>query len=408
MARAYNHPVRLVILACLLAASCHREPRRTASPTPSATPAAPVPSPTPGPRVYVHGKIVDLDARKVVAEVGGKWQVAAQDERDVLVFDGGDLRAIELATARDRWRVKGRFCFEIRLAGDTVYCLAGDGLSALERASGATRWNAPEVDSQALEFGRLVLLPELVIASAGGKLTMLAASDGRRLDPGPPPAPGADDLAVTRIGAGFCAWGEVAAPPRVLARCCHRTRCQDVTITQPPTDLDGRWSMIDGGDRVLLRGDGGSVAFDLDAGKQVRVADPITAVRRGDGSSAGYLTIGGDFTLLDLAGNNKVELRGLRENTAPAWLDGGRLIVGNYTFMSVGADLHAFDPRTGALLWEADVQEWQVAHSKYFNQINVELRGSHVLLWGHESANDYLQVFDARTGAREFVDHAGP
>jgi PQQ-like domain len=401
------------LAALALVSACSRSPRRTDARVvrPSATPE--VVAADSGRRVFVHGKLLDLDSHSVIAVVGGAFAGSDQDERDAFVSDIGDLRAIEFATGKDSWRDKARYCGEIRVAGDNVYCLAGDGLTAIDRATGATRWAAANVTELDLEFHRLLLLPRIVVlvANQGQEVGAFGAADGKPLTPQTPltlpTASPHGDIALNRVGDGFCAWAGVDHADQVVATCCDgdARSCQPITIDLLQTQHDGRWSFIDGGDRFALNGDDEAVIVELPSGKQRRVVGAIRQpARRRDGSPAGFLISGAAALVYQDLQDNTVPLSPLLDGLTPVWVDSERLIAGSFNFMTTGAALSSFDVHTGAPIWTADVQDWPVAHSKYFNDIKVELRGSHVLLWGHESSNDYLQVFDLATGKREFVD----
>ncbi len=361
----------------------------------------PVVSPAPS-RVYVHGKIYDLEQRTVVAELGGAPRLAVQDERDVLVMDRGELRAIDLLTTRERWH-STQFCWNLALAGDQVYCVSGAGLATLDRATGQERWHHPGPSPDDVDFAHVAFMADGVAWTDDDGTHLLAAADGHELA-----VDGLDKplAAVNRVGAGFCVWLEEQPSP-IDVRCCQGVSCRSFSVARPPGHLDGRWSLRDTGGGFVLAGDGAAVAVDLASGAQQTLDDFTAVVRDAGGRAAGFLSgavpalayhdgAGAPRPLTDVASDPDV--------VSAARADAGRLYVPRYRFMSVGAGLQAFDRATGALVWSADVEMWPVDHSKYFNRIELELRGDHVLLWGHESSNDYLQVFDARTGKREFVD----
>lgn len=76
------------------------------------------------------------------------------------------------------------------------------------------------------------------------------------------------------------------------------------------------------------------------------------------------------------------------------------LIVAHFHRIATGSSLHAFDLSTGAPRWRADVQQLQVAHSKYWNDVSIERTGSTLILRGMEAGGCYLQTFELATGRR--------
>lgn len=76
------------------------------------------------------------------------------------------------------------------------------------------------------------------------------------------------------------------------------------------------------------------------------------------------------------------------------------LIVANYHPIATGASLQAFDVKTGYLVWEADVKQMMVDHSKYFNKVILSSYDNKIIMEGNEAFGDYLQIFDLTSGKR--------
>jgi hypothetical protein len=87
-------------------------------------------------------------------------------------------------------------------------------------------------------------------------------------------------------------------------------------------------------------------------------------------------------------------------NAAVALVAGDLLVVGLFHRIATGSDLIAVDVKTGALRWKADVVQMQVAHSKYWNDVALDLDGGRVVMRGYEAAGCYEQTFDLATGRR--------
>ncbi len=87
--------------------------------------------------------------------------------------------------------------------------------------------------------------------------------------------------------------------------------------------------------------------------------------------------------------------------------DGNRLYVAAYCNIASGSDLVCVDLKTGNEVWQADVEQLIVEHSKYGNRVHLRKFGNVLALFGHEMGGDYLQLFDAATGKRLFstLDH---
>lgn len=78
----------------------------------------------------------------------------------------------------------------------------------------------------------------------------------------------------------------------------------------------------------------------------------------------------------------------------------GRLFVAHHSAISSGAKVLAYNLRTGALLWEKQLQaNGPVDHSKYRNEVQLAPREHHILAYGRESGGSYIEILDARTGA---------
>jgi hypothetical protein len=88
-------------------------------------------------------------------------------------------------------------------------------------------------------------------------------------------------------------------------------------------------------------------------------------------------------------------------DTATTLVVGDKLIVAFYHRIASGASLSAYDINTGALKWKADVHQLNVSHSKYWNDVSLELRYPTVVMRGFEAGGCYEQVFDVATGRRQ-------
>lgn len=79
---------------------------------------------------------------------------------------------------------------------------------------------------------------------------------------------------------------------------------------------------------------------------------------------------------------------------------GDLLIVAHYHRIATGSGLSALDLATGAIKWKAEVQQLQIAHSKYWNDVTLTRAGNTLTLRGVESGGCHLQTFELATGRR--------
>jgi len=91
------------------------------------------------------------------------------------------------------------------------------------------------------------------------------------------------------------------------------------------------------------------------------------------------------------------------ESTSPL-LYGNILVVSYYCRISTGSELMALNAETGELLWDAEVVQLMVPHSKYYNSVFLSRYGEKLVMRGCESGGTYVQVFDVNTGKRLFED----
>lgn len=123
------------------------------------------------------------------------------------------------------------------------------------------------------------------------------------------------------------------------------------------------------------------------------------------GALVGVLTLDRRQIALIDAGTGKPRWRvtapaGVRDESFSALVDGDRLILANYHRYATGASLTALDLGSGALRWSADVEQMNVGHSEYFNDVALEARGATVVMRGYEAAGCYVQSFDLASGRR--------
>jgi hypothetical protein len=153
-----------------------------------------------------------------------------------------------------------------------------------------------------------------------------------------------------------------------------------------------------------------AVAYDLRTRKEVATVDTDQAalVENTAGDLVGILT----FRHVDPAPRHLMlwadgKEQWLAQPLVETWGDsattlvsGDLLVVAFYHRIATGSSLMAFDLKTGAIRWKADVVQMMVGHSKYFNDVSLDLRGTTIVMRGFEAAGCYVQTFDAATGKR--------
>jgi len=81
-------------------------------------------------------------------------------------------------------------------------------------------------------------------------------------------------------------------------------------------------------------------------------------------------------------------------------IDGGTLYEARFGNISSGCTLHAFDAHTGRERWAVSLTGLgPIAHSKYFNLVQVRVIGGRPVVFGWEAAGKYIEERDATSGA---------
>jgi hypothetical protein len=78
------------------------------------------------------------------------------------------------------------------------------------------------------------------------------------------------------------------------------------------------------------------------------------------------------------------------------------LYLAHYSRIASGVRLYAYYLPKEQLLWECDVKQPLVEHSKYWNRVYLTCFENKIILEGQEAYAQHLQVFDAKTGKRLF------
>jgi hypothetical protein len=80
-------------------------------------------------------------------------------------------------------------------------------------------------------------------------------------------------------------------------------------------------------------------------------------------------------------------------------LDDGTLYRVDYPLVSFGGKASAYSLSDGKLLWKTELKAiGPVRHFGYSNEIFIHLQGGSLEVVGHESAGDYVEMLDCKTG----------
>jgi hypothetical protein len=86
---------------------------------------------------------------------------------------------------------------------------------------------------------------------------------------------------------------------------------------------------------------------------------------------------------------------------------GDSLFVVVYSPIATGSSLVCVNLSTGKGIWEGDVKQLMVSHSKYRNEVYLHRLGNYIALAGDEASGGYLQLIDVRTGKNMFSRLSG-
>ncbi len=93
------------------------------------------------------------------------------------------------------------------------------------------------------------------------------------------------------------------------------------------------------------------------------------------------------------------------DDTGAIALDADQVIVAHHRSIATGCRVTAFDAWTGEVQWSVELDGvGPVEHSKYSNDVQIDVARDLVSIYGWESGGRYTERLDARTGAQVGVD----
>ena len=75
------------------------------------------------------------------------------------------------------------------------------------------------------------------------------------------------------------------------------------------------------------------------------------------------------------------------------------IVYAKFSFVATGCELTAFDLKDQKQLWRVTLQGvGDVTHTEYVNRINMELRRDQIVVYGKETAGQYIEVRNLKNG----------
>ena len=148
--------------------------------------------------------------------------------------------------------------------------------------------------------------------------------------------------------------------------------------------------------------------LDIKTGVQTTINHIVNGIIRNEGENEviGSVEINEEKQLLKVNIGEKSWTASAENNyydEAETLLKDSMLIVATYPKIATGANLSAYNQKTGKLLWKADVAQMNVGHSEYYNKVILSLYGNKIIMEGIEAGGKYLQIFDIKDGKRLFM-----
>lgn len=416
-------PIPLLPLLALLAAGCRRAPpiqvtRDPIDAAPKVVDATPPPEPTKAALdryALVVGRVVDLEAKVVTHTFAPRPTLeAVHGARGYLLGSDGVLRAFDLASGAKLWAVTPpRTCRALVAGARHAYCTDEAKVTAFSATDGAATALSPVAGgsrAEVFEGDRVTL-----VSAYGEQLVFdaesLALVDRRKWSS---PTVFARTFGVPD---GACALGD----GRDLFVACLDDRGKErwsstFTLGKPGASTS-RFAASHHDGFVLASGRWGSPALGvvvrLDGTEVARVGENVLApiarpAKPGDRPKLeGLISASGkELTLLEPAGTPrwraKVEAYG---ESGRAILEGDAIVLAIFHAAASGCQLVGLDLASGRVLWTGDVLQLPIAHSVYFNEVELERRpGGIVRLSGNEAGIRYEQLFEIATGKRVFAE----
>jgi outer membrane protein assembly factor BamB len=309
-----------------------------------------------------------------------------------------ELRAFSTADGARRWSSPVSQCLQPVATASGVFCGTDLGVVHFSRNQGSSRTvGAP------MAVASLIGLGERVMAlSKSQSVQVLSAATGARLgglELPEQPVNGLLRSPLVRAGTLACGVSPnnktttlmcVDATPKLVFR--SELQVPQGTLRQANENLlvVSSWRDEPAACEVLSTSTGARLAR----------ANSACAAAFSQGNAVSLLTVEPKLRRLDAKGAVQWEQAASWREAARVVQVGSLLIVANYSPIATGTTLFALDVTTGKPAWTADVDSLPIEHSKYANQVELELTERGLLLRGHESSQEFAQLFDVTSGKR--------
>jgi hypothetical protein len=80
-----------------------------------------------------------------------------------------------------------------------------------------------------------------------------------------------------------------------------------------------------------------------------------------------------------------------------------RIFLAGFEYGDGGGCVVAVDRKDGSIAWKADLSKPPVAHSEYWNDVTLRLRGDEIVAVGREAGAEHVDVFAVANGDRRFA-----
>lgn len=109
--------------------------------------------------------------------------------------------------------------------------------------------------------------------------------------------------------------------------------------------------------------------------------------------------------VLEVKGKGKLILSVPTHKYSVFVVQDGKLYLAEFHQMVTGCQVESFDLKTGKSVWKTPLRGLgPIAHSKYYNRVLMRLEGKTLVIYGKESAGQYREVLDPKSG--KMLDNA--
>ncbi len=151
-----------------------------------------------------------------------------------------------------------------------------------------------------------------------------------------------------------------------------------------------------------------TLIINLIDGKTKEISMHINGIIRAEDEKNinGYITMDNDKKVVTAYLNDSkfnLEASNYYYSDAETIVKDSVIFVATYSKLATGSSLTAHSIKSGKLLWEADVKQFNADHSEYYNNVILSIYGDKIIMEGTEAFGSYLQIFDINNGKRLFL-----